>query len=349
MPAHHDPCAAAAPTPYAELNAVLAHLLEGATALLGENFVGAYLQGSFAVGDFTEFSDCDFIIVTHRDLTPEEIAPLQALHAGIHQLPQAYWRQALEGSYVPAQILRRLTDEPRDPPGEPRGPGWGDPGMSGAPARHYPFWYLDHGADHLVRSEHDNSQVVRWCLREKGVVLAGPHPRELIDPAPPAALRAEVSRTLDLVLQMDLQPIHLVAWQAFWVGLFCRMLHTIATGQVWSKKASFAWAQAALDPQWRELIGRAAAVRKGDVAQSGQPADPAEVAATRAFAGYARAHADQQLRAREILDRRMAEKRGHGGGAQGLRPGGPPAGPGGRGGGQFTPPPMKPGGRRGRG
>jgi hypothetical protein len=244
--------------------------------------------------------------------------------------------------------LRRLTDEPRDPPGEPRGPDWGDPGMSGAPARVYPFWYLDHGADHLIRSEHDNSQVVRWCLREKGVVLAGPPPRDLIDPVPPAALRAEVRRTIDLVLSLNLEPMTLVAWQAFWVGLFCRMLHTIATGQVWSKKASMTWAQQSLDPQWRELIGRAAAVRKGDVAQSGQPADPADVAATRAFAHYARDHADHLIRQREILERRMAEKRG-GGGFQAGRTGAPPSGPGGRGGGQFTPPPMRPGSRRGRG
>jgi hypothetical protein len=221
--------------------------------------------------------------------------------------------------------------------------------MSGAPARYYPFWYLDHGADDLVRSEHDNTQVVRWCLREKGVVLAGPDPRELVDPVPPAALRAEIRRTMDLVLKLDLEPMHLVAWQAFWVGLFCRMLHTISTGAVWSKKASMAWAQAALDPQWRGLIARAAAVRKGDAAQSGQPADPAEVAATRAFALYASAHADQQIRAREIVERRMAEKRGQGAGFHGGRPGGPAGGSGGRGGGQFTPPPMRPGGRRGRG
>jgi hypothetical protein len=350
MPANkHNGAPAGAHTPYPELNAVLDHLVEGARAALGDNFVGAYLQGSFAVGDFTEWSDCDFIVVTRHDLTPDEFAPLQALHAEIHQLPYAYWRTGLEGSYVPAAILRRLSPEPRDPPGEPRGPDWGDPGRSGAPAEHYPFWYLDHGSDHLVRSEHDNSEVVRWCLREKGVTLAGPPPKELIDPVTPAALRAEVRKTLDLVLALDLKPMELVAWQAFWVGLFCRILHTLASGQVSSKKAGFGWAQQTLDPKWRELIGDAATLRKGDAAQAGQPADPAKVAATRDFALYARDQADQLIRSREILERRMAEKRGAGGGFAGGRPGGPSAGPGGRGGGQFTPPPMRPGSRRGRG
>jgi len=350
MPKSHDPRAPARqPTPYPELNAVLAHLVEGAQRLLGDNFVGAYLQGSFAVGDFSEFSDCDFIIVTARDITPAELPPFQALHASIHELPAAYWRTGLEGSYVPAAILRRCAAAPRDPPDEPRGPDWGDPGMSGAPARVYPFWYLDHGAKTLVRSEHDNSQVVRWCLREKGVTLAGPPPRALVDPVPPAALRAEIRQTMDLVLRLDLQPMHLVAWQAFWVGLFCRMLHTLATGAVWSKPASMAWAQGALDPAWRELIARAAAVRKGDAAQSGRPADPAQVAATRAFARYALEHAEKTERSREILGRRLAEKRLSPGGFRPGRPGGVSLGGGRPGGGQFTPKPTRPGGRRGRG
>jgi hypothetical protein len=229
------------PTPYAELNGVLAHLLDGARAALGGNFVGAYLQGSFAVGDFTPWSDCDFIVVTGQDLAPDQLAALQRLHAQIHELPAPYWRNALEGSYAPAAILRRCSTEPRDPPGEPRTADWADPGTSGSRPRAYPFWYLDHGAMTLVRSEHDNTQVVRWCLREKGVVLAGPDPKSLIDPVPAAALKAEVRETMDRCLAVDLQPMELVAWQAFWVGLFCRMLHTLVTGEVTSKKQSRPW------------------------------------------------------------------------------------------------------------
>jgi hypothetical protein len=350
MPQSRDPRAPARqPTPYADLNAVLAHLLEGVQRLLGDNFVGAYLQGSFAVGDFTEFSDCDFIVVTARDITPEELPAFQALHAEIHKLPFAYWRTGLEGSYAPAAILRRWSDTPRDPPGEPRAADWADPGTSGSPPRGYPFWYLDHGAKTLVRSEHDNTQVVRWCLREKGVVLAGPDPRDLIDPVSPAALRAEVHKTMDLCLSLDLQPMHLVAWQAFWVGLYCRMLHTLATGAVWSKKASMAWAQGALDPAWHGLIARAAAVRIGVEAQAGAPADPADAQATRAFARYAVEFADRAERARQVLERRLAEKRNAGGGFRPVRPGGPPAQGAKPGGGRFTPPPNRPGqrGRRG--
>lgn len=279
-----------APTPYAELNSVLSYLLDSAMSALKDNFVGAYLQGSLAIGDYSEYSDCDFIIVTHRDLSSDELQTLQQLHTKIHELPYTYWRTGLEGSYAPAAILRRWSTEPRDPPGEPRPDDWGDPGMLGSPPRAYPFRYLDHGSKTLVRSEHDNTQVVRWTLREKGIVLAGPNPQDLIDPVSAADLRAEVRQTMDIYLATGLW-MPMIAWQAFWVGLFCRILHTLETGEVTSKKAAMIWAQETLEPVWRGLIARAQTLRKGDDEQSARPADPAEVAATHGFAAYCRDYA----------------------------------------------------------
>jgi hypothetical protein len=92
----------------------------------------------------------------------------------------------------------------------------------------------------------------------------------------------------------------------------------------------------------------AAAVRKGDAAHCGQPADPAEVAATHAFARYAVDYADKAARAREILERRLTEKRSAPGGFHPGRPAGPPTG-GGRVTRKVTLKPTPPGGRRGRG
>jgi hypothetical protein len=61
------------------------------------------------------------------------------------------------------------------------------------------------------------------------------------------------------------------------------MLHTLATGAVWSKPQSLRWALEMLDPRWRGLLERALALKKGDP-RSSEPADPQDVAATRAFA-----------------------------------------------------------------
>jgi hypothetical protein len=280
------------PTPYVELNSVLQYLVTGVHATLEKKLIGAYLQGSFAVGDFSEYSDCDFLVVTHGDLAAHELQALQALHARIHELPYAYWHTNLEGSYAPSEILRRWSTTPRDPPGEPRPDNWADPGLLGSPPLVYPFWYLDHGAKTLVRSEHDNTQVVRWCLRERGVVLTGPAPHELVDPVPAGALRTEVRQTMVRSVATGL-PMPMVAWQAFWVGLFCRGLHTLETGEVASKKVAMSWAQNALSPAWRGLIERAQALRKGDDAQSAIPADPLEMAATHEFAAYCLLYADE--------------------------------------------------------
>ena len=166
--------------------------------------------------------------------------------------------------------------------------------MDGSPARCYPFWFLNHGSNTLVRSEHDNSQVVRWTLRERGVRLKGPEIARLIDPVSADALRAEVRNTMDIAIATDLS-MPMFAWQAFWVGLFCRILHTIETGMVTSKKDAMGWAQSALDPVWQGLISRSLDLRKGDEKQATAPIDSTEMTATRAFASYCRARMDEML------------------------------------------------------
>jgi len=62
--------------PIPELNNVLAGLTETAQAIQRANFVGAYLQGSFAVGDADEQTDSDFLIPVHEPSSAEqECAP----------------------------------------------------------------------------------------------------------------------------------------------------------------------------------------------------------------------------------------------------------------------------------
>ena len=194
------------PTPYAALNVVLIHFVERVRELLADNFVGAYLQGSFALGDFDEQSDVDFLIVVERDIGDAEVPLLNALHTAIHDFPPP-WGHRLEGSYIPATILRRRSDTPREPPGAPpRPPSWTDPGTGLTAPRAYPLLFLDHGARTLVRSEHDDTQVVRWMARERGIVLVGPDPRSLIDEVSADALRIEMRETMACVAAKFLRP-----------------------------------------------------------------------------------------------------------------------------------------------
>ena len=49
-------------TEYSELNHILEILVSSVQGILEKEFVGAYLQGSFAAGDYDLHSDVDFLI-----------------------------------------------------------------------------------------------------------------------------------------------------------------------------------------------------------------------------------------------------------------------------------------------
>ena len=95
------------PTRYADLNGVLHDLVTGAQSALGETFVGAYLQGSFALGAGDLHSDCDFVVVVRARPDAAQEAALRALH---RDLPRrdGHWFKHLEGSYAVAGDLRSV-------------------------------------------------------------------------------------------------------------------------------------------------------------------------------------------------------------------------------------------------
>ncbi|MCO5189401.1 MAG: DUF4111 domain-containing protein [Anaerolineae bacterium] len=252
------------PTPYSELNSVLHDLVTSAQAILGSNFIGAYLQGSFAVGDFDEHSDCDFNMIIRQPLNEAELAALQAMHARIFD-QELRWAKHLEGSYFTRESVRRF-----DPDDEP-------------------LWYLDNGSRQLIQHKHDDTLVVRWSLRERGITLAGLDIKTLIDPIEPDALRREVADVMaswaDLLFN-DPNEMNNVWYQMFAVLSYCRMLHTVQTARVESKPVSARWAKNNLDPRWIGLIDRALAKRPNQYENVHVPADPAELALTLEFIRY---------------------------------------------------------------
>ena len=97
------------PTPYQELNQVLQELVSSVRGVLGDKLIGIYLQGSFAVGDFDEHSDVDFIAAIESEQTTTEVEELQRLHDRLYAY-DSEWAKHLEGSYLPAEILRLTTN-----------------------------------------------------------------------------------------------------------------------------------------------------------------------------------------------------------------------------------------------
>lgn len=254
------------PTSNSELNAVLHEFVKSVQEVLRENFVSAYLQGSFAIGDWDNDSDVDFTIVTEHDVSDmEDLMALQAMHAKIYRL-ESGWAKHLEGSYFPKMILK-----------------------SGDPAKKE-LLYLDNTHDKLILSNHDNTLVVRWVVREYGITLAGIAPKELIDPVPAVDLRQEILSTM----QEWSDEIFSGQWkmdnrwaQSFAVLSYCRMLHSLHTSKIASKLSGTEWAKSALDNRWTGLIQRAWDERPNPSLKVRQATEPREVKNTTKFIHFA--------------------------------------------------------------
>src|SRR5262249_44208370 len=77
--AHSQP--SLSPTDDPQINAVLSEVLSGALGILGDHFVGMYLDSSLAIGDFEpDKSDLDFVVVTSADVSADTFAALKMMH-----------------------------------------------------------------------------------------------------------------------------------------------------------------------------------------------------------------------------------------------------------------------------
>jgi hypothetical protein len=245
-------------TPYNDINEILQQLLFGVRTILGANFVGLYLDGSLASGDFDEqTSDIDFVVVTAAELSEEMMQELVAMHGRIGQ-SNSKWAMELEGAYIPLCALRRY-----------------DPANATHP-------YIDRGGCQL-RWEHLEMDWVihRHVLHQAGITLAGPPIQTLIDPVCREELR---QATLDLFnfwwFPMIENPTKLQhdGYRAYAILTMCRMLYTFKHGDVVSKPMAARWAMENVAARWRPLIEQAL------VWQPAKPMDNLEE--TQAFIRY---------------------------------------------------------------
>jgi hypothetical protein len=229
-------------TPYADVNTLLHLLLTSVQSVLGLQFIGMYIHGSAASGDLNPArSDIDFLVVTADELPQETLQALQTMHARIYAtgLP---WATKLEGSYIPRQSLHRY-----------------DPAHAWHPAlRVDGSFAVDHHASDWT--------IQRHIIREQAIVLAGPHPKTLIDPVSPDDLRRAALGILHewwLPQLRDTSRLRSPEYQAYAVLTMCRVLYTLEHGAVISKQLAAQWAQEALDQRWGALIEGALACRLG--------------------------------------------------------------------------------------
>lgn len=244
---------------------MLGALRSGARSSLGSNLLGLYLRGSLARGDFIpETSDLDVLAATERPVGAAEFAALSSLHAGLASLPNPYAGR-VEIAYVDRAALRRFRPGLRHPT-------------------------LGQG-ETLALTEHRSNWILeRWTVREHGVTLLGPNPQSLIDPISFAELRAAVAERLQYWAEWAKEPEE-PEWlaprraaAAYAVETICRALHTLACGELSSKRRAVEWATRALPEPWRTTAGRTRRWRTDDTP------DPAIVPEVMGFILWAASH-----------------------------------------------------------
>jgi hypothetical protein len=132
------------------------------------------------------------------------------------------------------------------------------------------LYYFDNGSTAYEQSTHDNQWHVRWILRERGITLAGPKPATILRSIPLDELSNEIETAMLQVKkyfedEMD-RPLSFFNsrfGQSFTVLTYCRMLHTLHTGTVQSKRAGAEWAKQFVEPKWVKLIDQAWTEREG--------------------------------------------------------------------------------------
>jgi len=238
-------------TPYADVNVVLRDFLACIQAISGACFLGMYLDGSLALGDFDPHSsDIDFVVVTDAALSDDLFVALRDMHARF-DASDSPWAREVEAIYISRDALRRY-----------------DPNNTLCPR-------IERG-ETLVMEHLDSGWVIHcYILREHGMAVAGPDPRPLIDRVDPQDLRRAMAAIAESWLEParhDRAALRRRGTQTYMVKTLCRMLYTLDSGAVVSKPVAARWARNISDGRWAALIERASAWRK-DPARQDTPSD----------------------------------------------------------------------------
>lgn len=240
-----------APTPYDDVNHILQDFVDRIRFILSGQFVGMYLYGSLALGDFDPFrSDIDFLVATEGEIPEASFAALGEMHVQFDRSGSP-WAGKIEAAYIPREAMNHSAPTPASYPQVERG-------------------------TQLFRAPLETGWAFQRCtLRERGVTVAGPAPRELITPVDPADMRRAAVAILGGWLEQSRSDPEWIAWAreqsslAFIVLTVCRILYSLETGSVASKPAAACWAAQTLDPRWVALIDRSLAGQHatGDASQ----------------------------------------------------------------------------------
>ncbi|PWL71976.1 MAG: hypothetical protein DBY25_04305 [Clostridiales bacterium] len=231
------------PTPYQEVNRLLAALTDGLQAQFGQKLIGIYCYGSLIWGDFDpSLSDIDLAAILSTPVTTEELEKLRGFHARLAQAFPA-WEDRIEAQYVSRQSLAcfrtQETTMANISPGEP-------------------LHFVPCNADWLTNW---------YFVLTYGRALAGPPAAEVVphiaDEEFFNAIRTDAAAWREYVQNTRRSR----AYQGYAILTLCRAYTTLATGKQVSKREAAAYVAEQM-PGKRPLIEQALAWRQ---ARDGMP------------------------------------------------------------------------------
>lgn len=212
----------------------LDHLAKELQANLGPNVRGLYVYGSLTQNTFdVRRSDVDCVAVIRRRLSP---AVESRLRAGLRRLRTRHpWMRRLQLSILIQRELLRCN-----------GDGW-----------LYQF-------GRLSRSGSDGNPIIWANILESGRVVFGTDPHSFVPPITPALMRAALEREVGY-LRAELVTKRASVWRSrgayrrYATLTACRILYTLETGRVASKRTAAVWALRRLPSVHRAIVRRAIA------------------------------------------------------------------------------------------
>lgn len=262
-------------TPYLELDGVLTDCARTLRKALKDNFVGLYPLGSLAIGDFDLTSDVDFLVVTRNDLSADELDRVRSCHTGFLSR-DTRWVKHLEYSFFSQKKLRESSS-----------PYAADGQRVDAEDRQ--LWYFCNGSPMVEKSDHDNTLVTRWTLRNKSRAVLGPEPASFAPEVLSDELRREIRASMlgwDRLIRNNASPFDNRFHQVFLALNNCRALQDLYEGRITSKLDGVRWAKHHLDTQWYPLIDYCWRERQDTGIHISQPAQPEAFERTLAFIEY---------------------------------------------------------------
>lgn len=221
------------PTPYPDVNQILEKLLDQVKAILGDNLVGFYIEGSLCYEAFDEDSDIDFVAITEQEINEDEFQRLFLAHQQIANEPSVLAIQ-IEGFYISRSVVRAHRSGLHQVPNIERGFGerlrWVKLAESWNIHRHY--------------------------LRTSGITMFGPPPESMIEEVSPDDLRRSLSTWIEWLPELIETPeqVRSRGYQSYIVLTLARILYTSKTGMLTSKPLALKWAKENIEGNWENLF-----------------------------------------------------------------------------------------------